>query len=422
MLNSSQLHRHINALKSGDEPTRRETLRSLKEYDRQAWADAPAEAVRPLVESLQRQLTAKGHGAELKNLPRYRQEVATILGRIGPSSEAAIPDLVALLAAGTADGVREAAATALGNIGRPARGAVSDLLAVLTPECRVSLAACVARALGEIGCADQRVRAALLSLWSLSIRDEHSRAQVAMALCKLKIEAPGLIDSLTETLVGHGKAGARLPAAEALSWCSKDAVGVVPALMAALTDEDEPTKEAAKRGLARMAVSPAKGVQICCEQLDECPLALTALRKSGAIAITPLIETLRSKNADTRQKAAQTLGAIKEIAAPAVPALTTALKDKDASVRLAAAKALWNIAKQPDGVVPTLIDFLRGHGLPPADAGELRRTFLQTVIEALSRIGPVAKAAGPALRATLKDENRLVRESATRALKAIDGL
>lgn len=421
MLTTSQLQRHLQSLRSGDETTRRETLRTLKEYDRLLWVDAPRDAIRPLVDCLQRQLTVKGSAAEPKNLPRYRQEVATILGRIGPASEPAISELVALLAPGVADGVREAASTALGSIGKAAKGAVGDLLALLTPECRVTLAACVARALGEIGTADQKVRTALLNLWALPIRDEHSRAQVAHALCKLKIDAPGLISSLAETLVMHAKAAARLPAAEALSWASKDAVGVVPALMAALNDEDEPTRNVAKTGLARMGVSPAKGVQICCTQIDECPLALTALRKSGALAITPLVETLRSKNAQTRQKAATTLGAIKEAALPAAPALTAALKDKDASVRLAAAKALWNITKLPDGVVPALVDLLRGNGLPPREESELRRTFLQTVIEALSRIGPVAKAAGPALQATLKDDNRLVRESAQRALKAIAG-
>ena len=44
---------------------------------------------------------------------------------------------------------------------------------------------------------------------------------------------------------------------------------------------------------------------------------------------------------------------------------------------------------------------------------------LQTVIEALRRIGPPGKAAIPALMAKTKDKNRLVSESAISALKVI---
>ena len=45
--------------------------------------------------------------------------------------------------------------------------------------------------------------------------------------------------------------------------------------------------------------------------------------------------------------------------------------------------------------------------------------YLQTVIEALWRIGPPAKAAVPALTHKAKDKNRLVSETAVSALKEI---
>ena len=50
-----------------------------------------------------------------------------------------------------------------------------------------------------------------------------------------------------------------------------------------------------------------------------------------------------------------------------------------------------------------------------------RRRFLQTVMEALWRIGPPAKAAMPALVAKSKDKNRLISESAFSALRKIAG-
>lgn len=419
LLNARQLQRHLEALTRGDGATQREAIRQLKQHDSQEWADVPVKLVRPLVSALQRQLGNGRHDGQSGALPGIRQEVATVLGRIGPGAESAVPELTALLAPGTADAVREAAAKALGAMGRAARPAVPALLGVLTPECRVNLAGYVAWALGEIGCADAHVSAALRNLWSLAIRCETSRFQVATALCKLRISAPALLETLTGTLSGHSKIAARQSATEALSWCGSEEIGVVPALIVAMYDEDETTKRIAESGLERMRLTKAKAVQLCCLQLGACHLAEAALRKSGDLSLEPLMAALRHKNPTTREKAAQTLGALREAAAPAAEPLVTALKDKDRGVRLSAAKALWNITKQPDRVVPVLVNFLKGDGLPPIDAGELRRTFIQTVIEALCRIGPVANRAIPALKSMMKDNNRLIRESAQRALVVI---
>jgi HEAT repeat protein len=421
MLNVRQLRGQIETLNSGDDAARRDAIAALKEMEGQVWVDAPSDVVQPLVKVLKRRLGQADQANGAKAYPRFRQDVAAVLGKIGAPAQVAVPELTALLAKGIPDCIREAAATALGNIGRPARPAVGALLEMLEPECRVQLAACVARALGEIGCADQHVRAALLQLWALPIRCENSRFQVAIALCKLHCDAYGLIETLTNTLAASGKSFARLAAAEALSWCSKDTPGVVPAFIVALHDEDEQVRAAATKALQHWHLSEPRAIAICCQQLPDCALARTALRKSGAEAISALIGTLESKNPDVREQAAQTIGAIGEPAAPAAGALAAVLKDKDGAVRLAAAKALWNITKQPDLVVPVLASLLKGNGLPPADDGELRRRFVQTVIEALGRIGPVAKNALPALKATMKDDNRLIRESAERALKAIGG-
>jgi HEAT repeat protein len=421
MLNVRQLRGHIETLNSGDEPARREAIAALKEHDSQFWAEAPSDIVQPLVKVLKRRLGQADNLNGAKAYPRFRQDAATVLGKIGGPAQVVVPELTGLLAKGVPDCIREAAATALGSIGKPSRPAIGALLEMLDPDCRVQLAACVARALGDIGTADQHVKAALLQLWALPIRCENSRFQVAIALCKLHCDANGLIETLTNTLAASGKSFARLAAAEALSWCNKETPGVVPAFLVALHDEDEQVRAVAAKALQHWHLSEARAITMCCQQLPDCALARTALRKSGADAISALVGTLDSKNPDVREQAAQTIGAIGEPAAPAAKALAAVLKDKDGAVRLAAAKALWNITKQPDLVVPVLASLLKGNGIPPADAGELRRRFLQTVIEALGRIGPVAKNALPALKATMKDDNRLIRESAERALKAING-
>ncbi len=96
------------------------------------------------------------------------------------------------------------------------------------------------------------------------------------------------------------------------------------------------------------------------------------------------------------------------------------MHDNDLDVRLAAVKGLWNITKTADVVVPALVDLLQVQKrAADLEAGETRRRFLQTVMEALRRIGPSATAAVSALTAMTKDNNRHIRESALSALQMI---
>jgi len=417
MLEHGQLRRQIQALNSGDEPLRREAIHALKQHEKTEWEAVPVEITRPLVESLRKQLPkSQENGAKP---PLFRQEVVTILGNIGRRSEPALPQLVDLLSDGVPDGIREAAATALGRIGKEARVGVDQLIQILHSSCRIALADRVARALGDIGCADHRVRGALTNLWLFPVHSQSNQMQIAIALCKLKIDARGLLKYLTATLVGSRDTSLRKSAAEALAWCSKNDVDVVPALTAALYDDDEEVRKLAEAGLGQMRLTQAKAIHLCAQQLKESAQAETALRRSGQLAVPALIEALESKEPLSREKAARTLGSIGELAVEASPALTTVLQDKQLEVRLAAAKGLWNISKNADAVVPVLADLLGGKGPPNAATSDARRNFFQSVVEALCRIGPPAKAAIPALTRKTKDENRLIRESAQRALREI---
>ena len=413
MLEIRQLHQHILALESGDDAVRRQALQSLRGHNEQEWGTIPVEASQVLVKAL------KGQLLHATKQPFAQKEAATILGDMGPLSKTAVPQLMELLNDGVPDAVREAAAIALGKIGKEAKTAVDQLIQLLAHS-RPALTAQTIRALGNIGCADSRVRSILVDLWLSAAQLSSGTAQVAIALCKLHIAAPNLHETLTRTLSTNQDVGFRKAAAEALAWCSKNDPDVVPALLtASLSDTNEEVRQMAQAGLDQMRLSNEKAILLCSKQLGDSSYAETAMRKSGELAVPALIEALGSENPAIRVKAARTLGCLGEPAAKAAPALTAALHDDDLEVCLAAVKGLWNITKTADDVVPTLVALLKGQGGADLEDGETRRRFLQTVMEALGRMGPPAAASAPALTALTKDSNRHIRESALFTLEKI---
>ncbi len=413
MLDIPQLQQHLLALDGSDDTVKREALQSLRQHGEQEWATAPTEAIDALLTAL---TGLRPNG--IKH-PSAQKEAATILGNMGPRSKSAVPRLIEWLHEGVPDSVREAAAAALGKIGKEARAAV-DRLVQLLGDSRPALAAQAARALGSIGCADSRVRSGLINLWPSRLQLRGGDAQVAIALCKLHIAAPNLLGAVTRTLVVDQEVCLRKAAAEALAWCGKNETDVVPALLTAtLSDTNEEVRQAAQAGLDHMRLSHEKAIRLCSRQLGDSAYAEAALRKSGEPAVPALMEALGTDEPATRVKAARTLGCLGEVAAAAAPALTAALQDDDPEVRLAAAKGLWSVTKKAGAVVPALVALLEVEGAADGEDGETRRRFLQTVLEALGRIGPAATAAVSALTAISKDTNRHIRESAAVALQQI---
>jgi HEAT repeat protein len=205
-----------------------------------------------------------------------------------------------------------------------------------------------------------------------------------------------------------------------LAWCGKNEPDVVPTLLAsARNDKEEKVRQVAEESLAHLHLSHETAVRLCVEQLKDSAFAEAALRNSGPLAVPALLEALGAQEPAIREKAARILGCLGEAAPEAVGGLTAALDDGDVNVRLAAAKGLWNVTKVADAVVPVLIELLEETGSAIAAASEPRRRFLQTIIEALGRIGTPAKAAVPALLKMVKDKNRLVCDSALSALRKI---
>ena len=178
-------------------------------------------------------------------------------------------------------------------------------------------------------------------------------------------------------------------------------------------------RAAAKAGLEKLGVPLPKAIQACVKQLKDSPHAVTALRRTGVLGVNGLIKALEDEEPAVRESAAKILSSIGEPALEAAPALTKMLRDRCSEVRLSAAKALWNITKKPEAVVPALANLLTAKMNPAPDDGEVRRRFLQSVIEALGRMGPAAEDAVPSLLEISEDDNRLVRESAVRTLHQI---
>jgi len=406
-----ELQKHILTLDQGDDASQRVAIHALRGMDQEVWVEAPKSLMNPLVVSLQRVLR---NGAKP---PLVHKEIAIILGNLGPRSKFAVPHLIDMLRKGVPDCVREAAALALGRLGKEARDAVDPLVELCDGPTNVSLHAI--RALSEIGCADQRVRTVLTTHWRSVAHSQNGLLQVALALCRLGIEVNGMLGFLTNHLMASQDEALRKVAVEALAWCGKDELDVAPALLVAvLSDKNEDVREKAQQALNQLNLTHAKAIVVCAQQLKDSLFAEAALRKSGQPAVPALTEVLASKDPAIRTKAARILACFGELAVDAVPALTAALRDKDKETRLGVAKALWNVTKKADDVVPVLIQLLEDDRSAGEDVEE-RRKFLQTVIEALWRIGPPAIAAVPVLLAKKADKNRLVSQSAQSAVQKI---
>jgi hypothetical protein len=79
-------------LESGDDTLRRQALQDLRQHDEQAWAAAPTDAIDALLKAL------TGQPRTSFKQPSAQKEAATILGNMGPRSQAAVPQLIDWLA------------------------------------------------------------------------------------------------------------------------------------------------------------------------------------------------------------------------------------------------------------------------------------------------------------------------------------
>ena len=212
---------------------------------------------------------------------------------------------------------------------------------------------------------------------------------------------------------------ARMKAANTLGFMRENAVEAVPALIDALEDSYEPVRRNAIYALGAIG-RPA--VESLTDALDGEKEAFEmepilhicdpahGLAAAGASAVPALITALEDERENIRASAAYALGEMGPVAAEAVDALIALLTDESEEVRRHATSALGMIKAPTSKTVPALVKVLQN----PEDTD-----LAFFAAQALTRIGPDATEAVPALRDALMSESAYVRGFSSEALSRI---
>jgi len=221
--------------------------------------------------------------------------------------------------------------------------------------------------------------------------DRRWRVRRAAAKALQWIPHPQTVSALATALQDR-EANVREAAARALGWIRRPE-GAAP-LMSALHDRNAAVRRAAAWALGELELRPGTGLLSLTEALiaalrdrdsEVREAAVQALGKIGRPAVPPLLEALRSRQAQRARP--MIIAALKMIAdRSAVPALLEALADTDWHVRQAAAEALGEIgdARAIAPLVRTLGDRHDGPRWAAADAlAKLGAPAVPALIEAL---------------------------------------
>ena len=226
---------------------------------------------------------------------------------------------------------------------------------------------------------------------------------VALAVAALKTDDPN----------------ARMKAANELGFMRTDGVEAVPTLVDALEDSYEPVRRNAIYALGAIgkpAVEPLiDALNSEKEAFEMEPIlhicdAAHGLATIGAPAVPALITALQDERENVRASAAYALGEIGPVAAEAVDGLVALLTDTSEEVRRHATSALGMIKVPVAKTVPALVEVLKNR--EDTDLGFF-------AAQALTRIGPDATEAVPALREALMSESAYVRGFSSEALGRI---
>ena len=216
-----------------------------------------------------------------------------------------------------------------------------------------------------------------------------------------------------------GDATARMEAANTLGFMREDATEAVLALVNALEDGYEPVRRNAIYALGAIgapAVEPlGDALDTEKEAFEMEPIfhicdAAHGLAAVGAPAVPALITALKDERENVRASAAYALGEMGPVAAEAVDALVALLTDVSEEVRRHATSALGMIKVPASKTVSALIRVLE-------DPEDTDLAFFAA--QALTRIGPDATEAVPALCEALMSESAYVRGFSSEALSRI---
>jgi HEAT repeat protein len=266
---------------------------------------------------------------------------------------------------------------------------------------------------------------ALLKLFGSMDSDKDTRFASARALVEIGSSTNEVRRALQSALKNDEDRGIRTIAARGLGTLRFEARQVMPALIAALEDNDgnviaaaaecitrfKQEASAAIPALLQLLKSPAtRHVQITLDFFAVRPVrydAIAALREvvGKDERVEQALQSLLEKETDdeVRAMAAWTLYGLKKDSRLAVLHLRQALKSRSVSARLLALEALSDLGTEASGAVDDIIKLL---GYKDA----LTRRF---AAEALGRIGKPAARAVPLLR---EDPDEEVRSAAKAAL------
>ena len=212
----------------------------------------------------------------------------------------------------------------------------------------------------------------------------------------------------------------RMKTANELGFMRTNAAKAVPALVDALEDSYEPVRRNAIYALGAIgepaveSLAGALGSEK--EAFDMEPIlhicdAAHGLAATGASETVPaLIAALQDERENVRASAAYALGEMGPVAAEAVDGLIALLTDESEEVRRHATSALGMIKVPVSKTVPALVEVLE-------DRADTDLGFFAA--QALTRIGPDATEAVPALREALMSESAYVRGFSSEALGRI---
>ncbi len=352
-----------------------------------------------------------------------RCQAAESLGKVDGPPEAVVAALVGLLS-DVSQAVRAAGARTLGALQEKAASAVPALVPLLQDrEEAVRLAA--AEAVGRIGTLNGQATPTLVE--GLKNPDNVVRAETAEALGTIGETAaeatPALVKALKDT-----NDRVRAKAAEALGKIGEGAAAAVPGLVRALRDKDNWVSAMAAEALGEMGESADGAVPALIRSLGHMnpqvrSNAAEALGKMSATAAVPaaaLQKAAQDEDEGVRAEAVRALGAIGSSSAETDRVLLAAMEDAAPHVRTAAAEAWGRRGEAGKEVVAALVHALRDAADPvkveAAKALPLLVGASEPVIDglcalldddsawvqlnaalALSRFGPSAAKAGPAL-------------------------
>ena len=345
--------------------------------------------------------------------------------RLGPKARKAAPDLRALLKHKERE-VRIVAARALSRMGPAARPAVPAMAELLRDK-DLRQRYHVAQALVDMG-PDAREALPVL-IERLKDLEPMAPNPTLLALGNLGPDAAPALPALRK-LLESGDSVFVGDVLNAIGQIGPGAKEAVPQVAKRLEAESQFDRAAAARALGLIGPEARAAVTALKKRLGDerknvrvwAAFALARITGESKPQVALLIELWNEERGPfgsdlARYDVAQALELLGAEAAPARDLLLKAVLDEKtaAGTRAHAARALGHLPGDADVIVPKLVKLLGRKA-----EGYRRKDNCRDACEALGLLGPKAKAAVPALRRLLEDDENEVAEMAARALEKIE--